>query len=235
MTSQVLDTKTNTFISPATETRSVLRQRQVVPLEHNWVWSKTTEGMVQLHALQIQKHLFIFTMLLNFVPVDISHLSFGFVLASKEHHSMARYGAWWHVTPVPRITCWESLKFFPSVFAYCKQSRTEGGGGLEMRLSEDYIYWLPICFNYFKDSDESSQTDSDDGNVKTSVEQRASKLINILKVAFIMHKIMVVLYWGLREREKERERWVLPHDLWQMYFLWTEHYLFCSLWKAAYV
>ena len=66
-----------------------------------------------------------------------------------------------------------------------------------MRLSEDYIYWLPICFNYFKDSDESSQTDSDDGNVKTSVEQRAAKLINILKVSFIMHKIMVVLCWGL--------------------------------------
>ena len=81
----------------------------------NWVWSKTTESMVQLQALQIQKHLFIFTMLLNFVPVDISHLSFGacLVLASKEHHSMARYGAWWHVTPVPRITCWESPSFFP--------------------------------------------------------------------------------------------------------------------------
>ena len=142
--------------------------------------------MVQLQTLQIQKHLFIFTMLLNFVPVDISHLSFGT----------------WHVTPVPRITCWESPKLFSSVFAYCKQSRTEGGGGLEMRLSEVYIYWLPICFNYFKDSDESSQTDSDDGNVKTSVEQRASKLINILKVAFIMHKIMVVLYRGLPSLQK---------------------------------
>ena len=33
--------------------------------------------------------------------------------------------------------------------------------------------------------------------MKTSVEQRASKLINILKVEFIMHKIMVVLYRGL--------------------------------------
>ena len=111
MTPQVLDAKTNTFISPATETRSVLRQRQVVPLEHNWVWSKTTESMVQLQALQIQKHLFIFTMLLNFV-------------------CMARYGVRWHVKPVPWIMCWESPELFPSVFAYCKQSRTEGGGGL---------------------------------------------------------------------------------------------------------
>ena len=51
---------------------------------------QTTEGIVQLQALQIQKHLFIFIMLLNFVPVDVSHLSFGTRLS---YHSMARYKA----------------------------------------------------------------------------------------------------------------------------------------------
>ena len=47
MMSQVLDTKTYSHIfscREARETRQVLAKRQILPLEHNRVWSRTTEG-----------------------------------------------------------------------------------------------------------------------------------------------------------------------------------------------